>query len=509
MGAGKGSSERHVIPRWRSVPRTIAAGEFQQRQSRRPLESHQSEEVDEFESQWRREGGAFAAAEFAGACLVAGTPDRAAATHELLAHDQNKIYRLLAERILDGPAKSGTDVVDSDIDPPRIEEEFRRKIAHAKARTLRDPRNAIAWGDLARRYTALGQTTQAETALRIARALAPTSRYLLRSATRFLVQVGRADEALYLLSGSPRTSTDPWLMSASLSVAATADLPVRNARNARRIVESGGFRPIELSELESELATLELKSGADRKARGLFRQSLGHPTDNSLAQIEWASQFLPSLEVEPEHVDVPFAAEARSRSAAQEGSWRTALKYGIDWMDDQPFDAQAAIHASYVASVGMDEWRTSALLADMGLRANPTNLTLLNNMAYALIEMGDLEGAKVFLERAVGRSGEEGDRVAILATQGLMRFREGDLRSGRAFYSNAINVARSTKDRDAEAMAWSMLLREELTTGIIESLNADSANEMSTFAKEVRDSGVRRSVERVLRLAGLMAQNES
>jgi tetratricopeptide (TPR) repeat protein len=289
-------------------------------------------------------------------------------------------------------------------------------------------------------------------------------------------------------------------MAASLSVAATGGLPIRGTRAARRIIDRANFRPIELSELESELGTLELGVGADRKARVLFERSLTSPTDNSLAQGAWASYRLPSLDVRIDTLDVPFADEAMSRSALHDGDWNAALDHSIQWLDDQPFDSQAATHASYIAAVGLDDWPTSKLLAEMGLRANPSDPTLLNNMAYALIEMGELDDAEELLRRGRQRGGEDMERVALNATAGLLYFRRGDAAEGRRLYGLAIDRARRAGENDREAMAQAMLLREEILLGIEDVQGSLEA--VLRLGTRIQDRGVLRTMERSLGLAG-------
>lgn len=460
-------------------------------------------EVSRFESRWQSEATEVAAAEFVGAALIAGLPDRAVAAAGELAESVQPMYRMVGEaighpdeRLLDSPPSV------PEFDPERVTASFYRKIAEAKQRVRRDPRNAIAWSDLARRYTALGELSRARQALSVARALAPNSRYLIRSEVRFLVHVGRHDEAIRVLERSPRTRDDPWLMATRLSVSATAGLPISGVRAARRILERGNFRPIELSELESELGTLELRDGTERRARALFQRSLDSPTDNSLAQATWASHRMASLDVDVGTIAVPFAAEAMSRSAAESGDWSTALSHAIQWLDDQPFDTQAAITASYLAAVGLDDWPLCRDLADMGLRANPTDLTLINNLSYSLIEMGDLDSASKWLGLANFDADSSPEQVALDATRGLLMLRLGELDVGRKLYRRAIDRARRDRDGRSEAMARSMLLREEIRIGGLDL--AAAFEPIAELGQRVRDPDVQRCIDRTVRFAALV-----
>ena len=61
------------------------------------------------------------------------------------------------------------------------------------------------------------------------------------------------------------------------------------------MVDSGDHSNLDVSELISELATLDLQSGRDKRSRQLFVRALVDPTENSLAQAEWALQKDPRV----------------------------------------------------------------------------------------------------------------------------------------------------------------------------------------------------------------------
>jgi tetratricopeptide (TPR) repeat protein len=463
VAAGRNKKDRHVVPRWRSIRRTIEAGEFQNLSVPRHLSDQQKNDLEALTNRWSNVGSELAAAELVGAHLVSGVVDDSHPAIGVLLQSDNPTYRDLGARVrnLDQPASAHLLGSGS----PSADGFLHSKIRESKRRIAFDPRNPIAWADAARRYTALGQIEQARKALLVARALAPESRYLLRVSARFLIHIGEPGAAARLLRRSARTNDDPWLMATLLSAASLDKAPLPGIRVARRILSSGKFRPIEESDLVSEIATLELKAGSDRASRKLFERSLGSPTDNSLAQAEWASTKLATLEVNPESRQIPFRAEALAQAAVQRGNWDVALTESWEWLDDQPFDTAAAIHTSYVAAIGNDDWESSSRAALVGLRANPNDSTLANNCAYALIEMGDLDAALPHIRSSAQNASERLDRVAIRATTGLFEFRRGNPEGGRELYREAIDLAKRSNEAEAEAMARSMLAREELRLG--------------------------------------------
>lgn len=463
MTAQKDSGSRDVIPRWRSVRRTIEAGEFQVLQRKRVLDSRHQAHIHAAQSRWNSQPSEISAAELVGSKLVTDeSVDVSGAAQYLKDKGSNPLVRRIASKALAEP-QDGTRAHERRGSSVSSDQFFYERIRKDKLRLRRDPRNAIAWVDIARRYTAIGQFPQAERAITLAIALAPTSRYIHRVASRFYVHVGSPDVAYRLLSKWERTKEDPWLMAALLSVASVGDLPIRSLKPARRIIDNSDFRPIETSELVSEVATIELRDGNERRARPLFRRSLTTPTDNSLAQVEWASSQITQLSVSYEGLDVPFAAEALARSAAERGDWDEAYEQALVWLDDQPFDTDAAVFGSYIAAVAFENWEGATTIARAGLTARPGDPLLSNNLAYALAEDGFITEAIDVLSSVNVSLASTEDQIALTATQGLLNFRAGNASAGSKDYRRAIEVARRHGYSELEAMASSMFLREALS----------------------------------------------
>lgn len=470
MTASTGSSERDVIPRWRSVTRTILAGELSAPASSEPRTLAQSEldELDRRRLAWKAHGTETYAAEFVASAVVLGVPHIAAEAVEFLSRDGD-------DGSLGALLRAARDPRTNEAQSPFPVTQFseaqaRQEIAAQKAAIRRDPRNPIAWSELARNYAALGMRDRAKRAIRNALSLAPTSRYLLRSTACFFVATGAADKAHDLIASADPSGHDPWLVAAELATASAAGKKPRLAKRGRSIIDSGALRPLDLSELASELGTLELNAGGDKRARRLFEQALIEPTENSLAQVEWASHRMTGIVVPETNLARPEAFEARARHAHDAGHWREALVNAQNWSGDQPLSRDAAIYASYSAAVGLQDWDTSVAAAEGGLRAHPRDPVLLNNVAYALIELGRLTEAEGYLDKSPTITNADG--VALVATRGLLAYRSGRVDEGRNLYRRAMALARTNRRPELEAMAEIMYAREEVSIASPESADA-------------------------------------
>jgi len=187
------------------VRRTLEAGEFQRRREIRPLSLEHSEEIDRFQERWGWQRSPIIASEFVGAALVAGDPDRAADAAAFLAQDgPTPALRSLGRRALEPSVDAGLDTPGEVSSTERHVNRFHVRLHAQKSLLARDPRNALGWSNLARWYTAMGQFEKAEQAMTVALALAPASRYMMRSAARFFVQLRQPERAYRLLLASPR-----------------------------------------------------------------------------------------------------------------------------------------------------------------------------------------------------------------------------------------------------------------------------------------------------------------
>ncbi len=458
MSGTMGSVDRQILPRWRTAHESAKLGELAPAAISPAVAPAVIQELKTKEATWNRHGDIWAASEFVTASLMALQPDRSIrAAAFLVEADTKPVLANIGARALSALAEQGQQAEQLSLYPGMV----RQEVAFLKRRLALDPRNAMAWADLALGYAVLGQSRKAQWAMETALRIAPSNRFLLRSAARLFVHQDDAERAHRLLVGPARSGNDPWLMAAELAVAAVAGREPRSRRVARSAIEGERFAPRELTEAASALATSELGAGSARKARKLFRNALRDPNENSLAQAEWATSQLPGLVAEDRLEQEPTAYEARAHVYYDTGEFTSAVREARAWLMDEPFAEEPATFGSCVAEMGLRDYPLAIEFATLGLNANPHNATLVNNLAYALIEHGELEKAGATLRQISAPPLSDSIGVTWRATEGLLSYRRGDAEQGRREYQEAIDTSHRLGLQERQAMATMMLAREE------------------------------------------------
>jgi tetratricopeptide (TPR) repeat protein len=462
--------DRKVIPRWRKSSIAAGTGELRSLRGGAPTDHGNggSQEVAARAQLFKLSPTPGLAGDLVGAALVNGLPDLAhEAAREIMRQSQPR-YRL-AQRV--GGAILGiSPAMEEPLGTADLGAITTRSIVQIhRLRSLLSiqPRNALAWCDLSLAYTMLAQADQARHAMQNALWIAPEDRLVLRSATRMFIHSGEPDTASALLARSEGIGRDPWLMAAEISAAALADRPSVSLGRSRRLVDRDGLEPWHLSELAAALATSELEAGNRRKARKLFRQALRNPTENAVAQVEWAHEYGLGQEWEGS-IALPEAHEARARLFVERGDWESALEAALKWLLDQLFSRDAAGYASWVAASGLEDYQTAIAVARIGLAANPDDPILRNNLVFALassdmVEEADRELELLHIDELAGT-----DLAVVTATRGLIAYRRGNEELGRDLYTSAISSASGPDAERIRATAALLMLREELRAGSLD-----------------------------------------
>jgi Tfp pilus assembly protein PilF len=373
---------------------------------------------------------------------------------------------------------------------PRIAS--RRRIHELRERLREDPRNAIAWANVALHYTKIAQIEKAVAAMKNAVFLAPDNRFILRSAARLHIHRGNPDVAHGVLLNSSATQQDPWLLAAEIATASSMNKSGFFIKDGRNAMKSGKYSEFHTAEIASALGTIELNSGSGKAAKRLFAQSLRKPTENVVAQARWAFRE-GNFDLDPVQLQTARSYEARAWHYYYEGDWGNALGEAINWLEDQSFSSRPAALGSYIASLGLGDFSKGAEIAKIGLLANPTDPTLTNNYIFCLANCGKLhEAEQVFAKIAVPQRFAEfegSNRPSILATAGLLAYRRGDIERGRELYKKAITEAEAAHLPKHSAVAAIYFAMEELramSATATESYNLASIVSKGVFDKDVQ-----------------------
>ena len=321
----------------------------------------------------------------------------------------------------------------------------RTRIAALRRSLRANPNNTLAWVDLAREYISLGQGQPADRAMTVALGLSPDHRWVSRVASRLYIHLEEFDKSHSLLAQHPGLKHDPWIASAELSVSQLIGKTSRNLSAARRIQELG-LHPRHTTELASSLGTLEIESGAMKRAKMYIRNSLLHPNRNTLAQALWAEEMHDIKSASHSQVQsLEIAYEAKARESYIRGEAESAINHALDWLEAEPFSSKPPVLASYIASLD-DRYEQMLQITDRGLIANPSNSILKLNRAYAEMALitplkpvqGDIEKlygwTSLFNEEL--REGSSNHAQAF-ANYGMLCYRMGALEQGRKYYEAA------------------------------------------------------------------------
>jgi tetratricopeptide (TPR) repeat protein len=466
--------KRNVIPNWRKFEKTLLLGELGNSNAIKNLDIDISRTLID----WKNNKTIGIAADLLNSAFISNKKNSKEVSEAALFVIKNQIlsnYSLtdLAKAIIkDSPFTElnfkeeenkiklyNLDELQESSDPFLI---F-KKIHDTKFLAFNQNRNPIIWVELARLYASVGQEHKALQAMEIALNISPSNRFVLRSATRLFVHFGVSEKALYYLKKSESIKFDPWLISAHIATSTILKRYSPFIKDANKIILSKNFSDFDLTELTSSLGTLEYFNGSLKDTKKLFNLSLKQPNDNSLAQIEWVSNHSKRSLINFEllnYKNVIIAHEAYAIDSYERGLWDKALENTINWVLDIPYSKTPVILGSYIACCLLDQFDKAIELCKFGLKANPNDPILLNNLIYSLTLNNEVDKTKPYIEhleklKRVDLS--EDLKTSIKATLGLVAFREKNIEFGKRLYKEAIE---ESKDERSKFIAIYNYLRE-------------------------------------------------
>ena len=494
MAATNENNVRRVVPRLRSFSEALRIGELDPARTNTDSKLGGEEFLRQREREWMANKSILFATDLVAASHVLGASDIAKQAAEYILESPSgslPIARRLAASLL------GITEVDVGNIRSASPAEARATIKQLKQRRLSEPRNAYVWADLAKLYVTTGLLEPAHRAMRIALALAPYDRFVIRNAVRIFLHSGEKDRALTLLRRNERTKLDPWLMAAELAVSAIMEKGPKFGKDAEAIIAANDFGPFHMSELASALASTELWNGKAKRSQRLFAQSLIEPTENALAQGVWAAKSVNLPPIPEDAFSHQPAPEAHALFAHAEQDWQKAFDYSKDWARYESFSARPYLFASSIASSFLDHPDEGVSLAEEGLLTNPGHGGLINNQAFCLVLSGKPAEARKVLQAVDAKNISASAAICLVATEGLIEYRTGSPESGRILYKNAIQAATRQKLDALRIRAMLYFAREELMF---------SAPGAESFFEKTQGEALRSGARDLVALAALIKE---
>lgn len=453
------NKKRNVIPRWRDLNQTIALGEL------KPIgtldtsfgenltsDFHVKKIVD-----WKTEKSVKNALELLNSSFVLDDLKYSTEIQDFMSKNNQvmrKPVRLLFEKI-DHPTELNTSLNDLE-SLTDIDNIIRTKIHNLRSRLVQNPGNAISWIELARLYLIIGKENAAERCILVGTQLSPHNRYVSRVASRFFTHTGDFAKAKQILKANQAFRIDPWLLGADIGISSLQNKSSFYIKAAKELVASKNYSAFDLNELLSALATVELYNGSAKNSRKLFNQSLIKPNDNTLAQVVWATKHI-ILDVNESTFDrVPNIHEAHTYRFYHLKQWEKAMQNTLNWFIDQPFSIDPASFGSFIACSVLERYDEAIKLCNIGLNATPNNFTLMNNLAYSLLQRGqpdDIKSAKVILSKIQVDALENEQKIVFFATKGLLMYKLCMTEQGAELYAESSRIAGKIKNKKLKLLS--------------------------------------------------------
>lgn len=158
---------------------------------------------------------------------------------------------------------------------------------------------------------------------------------------------------------------------------------------------------------------------------------------------------------------MPLSYEARAWKYYYTGEWARSLKECYGWFHDEPFSSRPAVLGSFISSAALESYTASEDFAHSGLRSNPDDQILRNNLVFALASAGKIDEAEEKYNQMQPALFDTHAKITWIATGGLLEFRKGNVDHGRQKYRQAIELATGDRYVTSRALATAFWAREE------------------------------------------------
>lgn len=467
--------DRLVLPQWLSFSQASRLREhsvFPSDRRIRDLPPPASQELLDGVGRFRVDPQPFAASELMGLAVVMG---------------ENAIASEIARYVVTQPIVGTAALVQANqiirpVCPDNPTGQMHASTLKAQLKT--NPRDAIAWIEIARSYAVAGQIAKARNAVMVSLHLAPGNRHIVRAAIRFFVHVNDWEAALRVAERAYSINPDPLIYGPLLSIATHLDkLPGKIKPRLSEALRSEDR--LLYSEILGAAGALELSHGADQRSRKFFKEAWMDPTRPVVGHSQWVlRERLPGL-ISEQHLDFRQSNEALGWLRQALLDFRGSVNACNEWSLEEPYARGAYILGSSSACLCGD-FLYAENMAQLGLKANHGDIVLMNNLGFAQLHNGRLRAAEETLKPLERLLADE-SLVAPAATFGMLRMSQGRVQEGERLYAQAVDRALKAQNRPLAIRASLNYLFATLT--VLKTLSVPFLSGATRALKECDDSG--------------------
>ena len=468
MGVVLKTEKRRIIPRWRSIEHASSTGELDTTSAiKNKVIFNSNSYLLEQRKAWTNNKTLSHAGDLLSSAFVLGLESEFKdAAKFILDNELNVSSPLLrlAKKTLG---------IESNIEIPLNTDDFfildetlkyRQDIRKYRHYLKLEPRNPIAWIELGRLYSLLGNIGKGQTCIDRALFLDNANRFIARSSSRFYQHFhGDKDISIQIIKNAAGLTQDPWLLSADIAYSSLLGRYSRMTKIGREFVKNYKKNFLAVTELNSALGSVDLGNGLVKDAKKYFKQSLISPNDNSLAQMEWVS--INGLNLPILDHNVPLAFEASAISYYEKKEFAKSFECGIQWYYDEPYSTGPILLTSYIAGTLFKNKTDALRIIKKGLKINPSNAALTNNLIYYLALDNQIEEAIQMFERNKYNIENDTNKINVIsstATAGLLFYKINRPLEGKKMYMRSIELAKDSKINYLVALAALNYLLQEI-----------------------------------------------
>ena len=258
----------------------------------------------------------------------------------------------------------------------------------------------------------------------------------------------------------------------------------RYIKEGRQLVLGNNFSPFSVSELCFAICKEDLEAGKRRDWQKMFSLGLRDPNENSLAQAEYIVKEEKRMRFNYGLYNaVNHKHEADTRNNYSLGRYEEAFISSVNWMQDYRFSHEPIAFAFDLSCTFLKKYDYSSAIIKHWLKTHPQDYAMTNNLIYALglsdhIEEAEKLLAKVDVTQQLKDKVENG--ICLLATNGLIEYRKGNIDEGRQLYQLSIDTAKKMRDRNLAGKARLNMIREEVHC--VSDYNTTILNELDSLS---------------------------